>query len=139
MDKDQSIITQVAAKIAADLTPKTDDINTNISLYAGAFDAVRELLMGAIYGGAIATAPASTEAQQVAAIQQAFPQATQSHNLQVVGKQHGELPDWLITACKADGITKVYDNRDGLADNPKRPWFKAVDNKEKAYWPPRGK
>jgi hypothetical protein len=26
ISKDQSIITQVAAKIAADLTPKTDDI-----------------------------------------------------------------------------------------------------------------
>jgi hypothetical protein len=27
VSKDQSIITQVAAKIAADLTPKTDDLN----------------------------------------------------------------------------------------------------------------
>jgi len=137
MDKDQSIITQVAAKIAAELATSDKDINTAIASFADAFDAVSELLMGAIYGGKPATTVINQ--QEEAAVIAAFPQATQSHTIQVVGKQHGELPDWLITACKADGITKVYDNRDGLADNPKRPWFKAVDNKEKAYWPPRGK
>jgi len=56
----------------------------------------------------------------------------------VKGKQHGPLPEWLIKACKRDGVTTVYDNRDGLAANPKRPSFKAVDA-EKAYWPPRSR
>ncbi len=137
MDKDKSIITQVAAKIASELATSGKDVNTAIAEFAGAFDAVTELLMDAIYGQS--TTPTATEPSEVAVLQQVFPQATQAHSIQVVGKQHGELPDWLITACKADGITKIYDNRDGLADNPKRPWFKAVENKEKAYWPPRGK
>ena len=69
----------------------------------------------------------------------AFPGSTMSSGspLNVVGQQHGELPDWLISACKRDGISRIYDNRDGLAQNNKRPWFKAVDDKEKAYWPPK--
>lgn len=140
MDKDKSIITQVAAKIAAELTPKAGDVNTNISAFADAFDAVTELLLGAIYGGSQAHyMPQQMEAQDVATVQRAFPEATEISGVIVRGTQHGELPSWLITACKKDGITEVYDNRDGLASNPKRPWFKAVNDKEKAYWPPRSK
>lgn len=142
MDKDKSIITQVAAKIAAELTPKAGDVNTNIASFADAFDAVTELLMGAIYGGAQPAqqyTPQQIEAQDVATLQRAFPEATEVSGVIVRGTQHGELPSWLITACKKDGITEVYDNRDGLASNPKRPWFKAVNDKEKAYWPPRSK
>lgn len=140
MDKDKSIITQVAAKIAAELTPKAGDVNTNISAFADAFDAVTELLMGAIYGGSQAQfTPQQMEAQDVATVQRAFPDAVEVNGVIVRGTQHGELPSWLITACKKDGITEVYDNRDGLAANPKRPWFKAVNDKEKAYWPPRSK
>lgn len=129
MDKDQSIITQVAAKIAADLTIN----NKTVADFTATFLDVKDVMMDVIYGNT------NSGTQEEAQVLQAFPQATQAHSIQVVGKQHGELPDWLITACKADGITKIYDNRDGLADNPKRPWFKAVENKEKAYWPPRGK
>jgi hypothetical protein len=142
MDKDKSIITQVAAKIAAELTPKAGDVNTNITAFADAFDAVTELLMGAIYGGASAqTAPAYNEQAEAQMVLQTFPGATvvEMDGIIVRGTQHGELPSWLITACKKDGITEVYDNRDGLAANPKRPWFKAVNDKEKAYWPPRSK
>ena len=53
-----------------------------------------------------------------------------------MGKQHGDIPEWLITACRRDGVSKVYDNRDGLAVNAKRPWFKSVVG-EKAYWAPK--
>jgi len=62
---------------------------------------------------------------------------TSSQSVRVRGKQHGELPNWLITACKADNITEVFDNRDGLAANAKRPWFKATAG-DKAFWPPKG-
>lgn len=141
MDKDKSIITQVAAKIAAELTPKAGDVNTNISAFADAFDAVTELLMGAIYGGSQPqqSAPSYNEQAEVAMVRATFPDAVEVNGVIVRGTQHGELPSWLITACKKDGITEVYDNRDGLAANPKRPWFKAVNDKEKAYWPPRSK
>lgn len=136
VDKDKSIITQVAAKIAADLVIS----GKSVSEFTATFLDLKDVLLEVIYSGE--PAMLVTEEQQVAAVMQTFPQATQvqafNGSLQVAGKQHGDLPDWLIDACKRDGITKVYDNRDGLSANPKRPWFKAVDDKEKAYWPPRG-
>lgn len=128
MDKDQSIITQVAAKIAADLAIhniSTDD-------YAVKFMDVKELLFDMVYG-----AGATTNIEQ--AIVTAFPGATeQAFTVNVRNEQQGPLPSWLIEACRKDGITEVYDNRGDLAANPKRPWFKAVKDKEKAYWPPKG-
>lgn len=128
MDKDRSIITQVAAKIASELTVNGSDIGK----FADNFDAVTELLMNAIYKGA--QAPSDE-----AVITAAFPQATsQEFSVVVKNDQQGPLPAWLISACKRDGITEVYDNRADLATNPKRPWFKAVNDKEKAYWPPKG-
>ena len=132
MDKDKSIITQVAAKIASELATSDRDVNTAIAAFADAFDAVTELLMEAIYGNA----PTPTEADIV---QAAFPQATeQGFAVRVKNDQQGPIPGWLISACKRDGVTEVYDNRADLAANPKRPWFKAVNDKEKAYWPPKG-
>lgn len=139
VDKDKSIITQVAAKIAADLTDKADNTEAKIREFAIIFADIKDVLLEAIYSGAETAAPQYSEEQDVATLKAAFPDAKEEHDIKVVGKQHGDLPDWLITACKRDGINKVYDNRDGLAANPKRPWFKAVDDKEKAYWPPRGK
>lgn len=132
MDKDKSIITQVAAKIASELATSDKDVNTAIAQFADAFDAVVELLMGAIYGGAGAP---SDEAVFTAA----FPTATeQSFEVRIKNDQQGPIPSWLVSACKRDGVTEVYDNRGDLAANPKRPWFKAVNDKEKAYWPPKG-
>lgn len=144
MDKDKSIITQVAAKIASELATSDKDVNTAIANFADAFDAVTELLMGTIYGNqqyinTTSTTSANSEQIEVAMLRQTFPEATEISGVIVRGTQHGELPSWLITACSKDGITEVYDNRDGLAANPKRPWFKAVNDKEKAYWPPRSK
>jgi hypothetical protein len=134
MDKDQAIITQVAAKIAADLTIS----GKSVADFTATFLDIKDVLFDVIYGESAPTQTLTSEPAQVAAMQQTFPQATQQNfAVAVAGKQHGDLPNWLIDACKKDGITKVYDNRDGLSANPKRPWFKAVDDKEKAYWPPR--
>lgn len=127
MDKDKSIITQVAAKIASELTCN----NADVVKFADNFDAVTELLMNAIYKG---VAPSDE-----AVFATAFPQATsQDFSVRIKNEQQGPIPSWLIDACKRDGVTEVYDNRGDLAANPKRPWFKAVNDKEKAYWPPKG-
>jgi hypothetical protein len=132
MDKDKSIITQVAAKIASELATSDRDVNTAITAFADAFDAVTELLMNAIYGGA--GAPSDE-----AIVATAFPQATsQDFSVRIKNDQQGPIPAWLVSACQRDGVTEVYDNRADLAANPKRPWFKAVNDKEKAYWPPKG-
>jgi hypothetical protein len=134
MDKDQAIITQVAAKIAAELTIS----GKSVADFTATFLDIKDVLFDVIYGESAPTQTLTSTPQQVAAVMQTFPEATQQNfAVAVAGKQHGDLPNWLIDACKKDGITKVYDNRDGLSANPKRPWFKAVDDKEKAYWPPR--
>lgn len=147
ISKDESIITQVAAKIAADLVPDAGDINQNIAEWAIAFDAVLDAIKtahnaapaqavaGAFPGATVTSAPAPAPVQQT--------QAPTNMTVTVRGTQHGPLPDWLLSQCAAHGVTAVFDNRDGLAVNPKRPWFKAADgtkNKrgdDMAFWPPR--
>lgn len=127
MDNSKAIITQVAAKIASELTVN----GAQIGLFADNFEAVTELLMEAIYGGAQATPEAM--------VAKAFPQATATgFTVSIKNDQQGPIPEWLISSCQRDGVTEVYDNRADLAANPKRPWFKAVNDKEKAYWPPKG-
>jgi hypothetical protein len=128
MDKDQSIITQVAAKIAADLAIH----NIETEAFTLKFMDVKEILFDMIYG-------AQPVASVADAIVTAFPGASeQAFTVAVKNEQQGPLPAWLIDACRKDGITEVYDNRGDLAANPRRPWFKAVKDKEKAYWPPKG-
>lgn len=139
VNKDQSIVMQVAAKIAAELTPKSDDVNANIVSFATAFDAVKDLMFTehGFSGEAIITPE-----QAVANVQQAFPNATVTTSggmsVRIKGKQHGPIPEWLVTACASKGITEVWDNRDGLSANPKRPWFKSTTTDD-AFWAPRGK
>lgn len=144
MDKDRAIITQVCAKIAADLTDKSKGMDERIGEFATLFSSINDMLMEEIYGQAKLQ---ENNARIVSMVKETFnaeevvtpSESTSTGSVTVVGQQHGPLPDWLIKACKRDGITRVYDNRDGLQVNPKRPWFKAVDDKEKAYWAPRGK
>ena len=139
MDKDRAIITQVAAKIAADLVNKEGDTTAKIGEFATLFVSVKDIIFEVIEAS-------QSQAEIYEMTKQAFnatevstsssPSTTTTGPLQIVGKQHGDIPDWLIKACKRDGVTKVYDNRDGLSENPKRPWFKSVEG-EKAYWAPR--
>jgi hypothetical protein len=142
MDKDRAIITQVCAKIAADLTDKSTGVDERLGEFTTLFSTITEIIMEQIYGGE------ESQTQNNNIIQMAkdtfnadevnTPMSGSSGTVTVKGLQHGPLPEWLIKACKRDGVTTVYDNRDGLAANPKRPSFKAVDA-EKAYWPPRGR
>ena len=139
MDKDRAIITQVAAKIAADLVNKEGDTTAKIGEFATLFVSVKDIIFEVIEGS-------QSQAEIYEMTKKAFnatevetsssPSTTTTGPLQIVGKQHGDIPEWLIKACKRDGVTKVYDNRDGLAINAKRPWFKSVEG-EKAYWAPK--
>lgn len=170
INKDESIITQVAAKIAAELATsvKPDNIELATADWAIAFDIVRDSIFAAVNGTAPVGNPVVTQAAPthlpdipMQQVQDVFPTATmapapQPHypqpaqaptnmTVQVKGTQHGDLPDWLVTQCAAAGVTQVWDNRDGLAQNPKRPWFKAADGTKNArgddmaFWPPRGR
>ena len=148
MDKDRAIITQVCAKIASDLTDKTRDVDARISEFAVLFSTVTDILIESIYGEVTQAKAVAQNNNVVQMIKESFSGSTEmetssaqpksSGSLKIVGKQHGDIPDWLIKACKRDGVDKVYDNRDGLEANAKRPHFKAVEA-EKAYWPPRAK
>lgn len=142
--KDQSIILQVAGKIAADLTPKTDNVFTNISDWSNAFDAVSDALLTTM---GMNVNPAEAQQNVIDAFNatpvevptQPAPMATGGgFQVRIKGQQHGPIPAWLHTECAKVGVTEVWDNRDGLSANPKRPWFKAVQG-DKAFWAPRGK
>ena len=137
MDKDRAIITQVAAKIAADLVNKEADTDAKLGEFTILFTSVKEIIFEVIEGNNNAQIYEMTQRTfNATPVDSGPPSAVVDGVLQIIGQQHGALPDWLIKACKRDGITKVYDNRDGLAVNPKRPWFKAVDA-DKAYWAPK--
>jgi hypothetical protein len=145
MDKDRAIITQVSAKIAADLCTKDLGVDERLGEFATLFTSINEIMMDTIYGGTLTVTESVAQTNNVVAmVKDAFggtevaESATPFTGVTIVGQQHGPIPEWLIKACKRDGVNRVYDNRDGLTVNPKRPHFKAVDA-EKAYWPPRSK
>lgn len=145
MDKDRAIITQVSAKISADLVDKSAGTAEKLGEFALLFDSINNIMMETIYGAqAEETAIEQNNyiiekvKEELGAVEVVSSGSAPFTGVKIVGKQHGPIPEWLIKACKRDGVTKVYDNRDGLEANPKRPSFKAVDA-EKAYWPPRAK
>lgn len=133
-DQTYSIATQVAAKIAADMVDKGQGVDERISEFAVLFETVRLILFDAIFG---------TDAQPtpLALVTNAFPGSTEeppsasSGPLSVKGAQHGPLPAWLIEKCANAGVSQVYDNRDQLAEFPKRPHFKEVGGAGKGFWP----
>lgn len=158
ISKEESIVTQVAAKIAAEITTA---LNTGGNIEAAlldfdlAFGHVREALfkahgdtMTAVFTEAF---PNSVEVAHVPAMQPSAPQSqqyTQSPlvtaptGLKVAGTQHGPLPDWILAATKRAGVTEIWDNRD-KAIGTKRPWFKqagtiAAGQEAVAFWAPRG-
>ena len=140
MDKDKAIITQVCAKIAADLTDKTKEMDARISEYAVLFSTIKDIVFDEIFGDTSAAQETTTN-NVVQMVQSSFAgsEAVSSGGaVSIKGTTHGPIPEWLIKACKRDGVTEVWDNRDGLAENPKRPSFRATTG-EKSYWPPRGK
>jgi hypothetical protein len=57
--------------------------------------------------------------------------------ISIKGDQWGPIPDWLVLEAAQAGVTQVWDNRNQLAQNPKRPWFKDA-NGDKAFWAPKG-
>ena len=140
MDKDKAIITQVCAKIAADLTDKTKEMDARLSEYAVLFSTIKDIVFDEIFGDTTAAQENVTD-NVVQMVQSTFTGSeavSKVGEVKIKGTTHGPVPEWLIKACKRDGVTEVWDNRDGLAENPKRPSFRATSG-EKSYWPPRGK
>lgn len=151
ISKDESIVTQVAAKIASELTSKTacDGVIENIQhAYLQHFDFVRELLVGTHgFGEVVATnSPKVSTETRINDIAESFDAGyTQGGGVQIKGKQHGPIPAWLVTACAKANVTTVYDNRDTSTAENRRPLFKAVDGNMDAkgqpiaFWAPSPK
>jgi len=143
MDKDRTIIIQVAAKIASELTGNTSGMNTEetVNRFTLLFVDIKDVLLDSIYGET-AQVQAATQTIEAAFGATTVPTAeavsSNGWTLSVRGKQHGDLPNWLVAECQKSGVSEVFDNRDGLAMNAKRPWFKATTG-DKAFWPPKGK
>lgn len=153
ISKDQSIVTQVAAKIASELTAITQhdgNLEAIQSVYLSHFDFVRTALVDAHdFDGSPATIPAYSPKQAVKEINidnaiQTFNASYESAGagLQIKGTQHGPIPAWLVEACAKAGVTAVYDNRDTATEQNRRPLFKAADGKMNAkgqpmaFWAP---
>jgi hypothetical protein len=146
ISKDESIVTQVAAKIASELTAitETDQSEEAIqSAYLSHFDFVREALLSAHKGESTGSTP---EAQAEQAVRRAFgPEVSEetSGGITIKGTQHGPIPAWLTNACRKAGVTSVWDNRDTATVENRRPFFKSADGKTNdkgqpiAFWPPK--
>jgi hypothetical protein len=150
ISKDESIVAQVCAKIASELTGMTQTDGTAESIqatYLSHFDFVREAV-GSIHGFG-ETVPAPTFAPTTAVTEQelistfnATPVA-QPTSLVIKGAQHGPIPSWLVAQASKAGVTAVYDNRDTATAENRRPMFKAADGTTNAkgqpvaFWPPK--
>jgi hypothetical protein len=136
ISKDESIVAQVCAKIASELTGMTQTDGTAESIqatYLSHFDFVREAV-GSIHGFGITTAPAtSVTEQELISTFNATPVGTaqttyaQPASLVIKGTQHGPIPSWLVAQASKAGVTAVYDNRDTATAENRRPMFKAAD------------
>lgn len=150
ISKDQSIVAQVAAKIAADLTSGTNQpLGDTLDDWSAAFDVVKDKLF-AVHNFTDDGVAYSTPAQQPSA-NYTIEQATQSlasnlgatpvqgGGIRVKGDQYGPLPDWLFAAAAEAGVTEVWDNRNDLGANGNRPHFKATTGGRDAasFWPPK--
>lgn len=144
ISKDQSIVTQVAAKIASELTGMvgTDgNLESIQSAYLANFDFVRELLVDAHGFDTPATPTAQAtpwvaQANEQNAVKSFDASYESAGSLRVAGIQHGPLPSWLVDACSKAGVTAVYDNRDTATAENRRPLFKAADGKKNAQGQP---
>jgi hypothetical protein len=145
ISKDESIVTQVAAKIASELTTAISDSKTKVediqATYLSNFDFVRELLVGA-HSFNTAPAPSSAGANEANVVQAFNASYESAGGLTVKGVQHGPLPAWLVEAASKAGVTAVFDNRDTATAENRRPLFKAADGKTNgkgqplAFWAP---
>jgi len=144
--KDQSIVNQVAAKIASELAVKAQEVQIEklISDWDIAYEAVTDALYkahGFVGGSAASDAVIHNFPGTVVVAGDTTVNTTPpAGGLEIAGTQHGDIPEWMYTAAKKAGITRVWDNRD-TAVGTKRPWFKQADIQNGAdplaFWPPR--
>jgi hypothetical protein len=148
ISKDESIVAQVCAKIASELTGMTQTDGSAEAIqatYLNHFDFVREAV------GSIHQFPSTAQAVEQELITQFNAKPVQSTGgmtststgITIKGAAHGPVPSWLIDQAAKAGVTSVYDNRDTANAENRRPFFKAADGTTNskgqpvAFWPPK--
>lgn len=151
MDKTSiSILTQVAFKGAIEVCGDNIGNDAGNLAFVETLNFLTDALMQEVSertGESVArpaTAPAAAPAAPTAnPVEEVFGQTEiVSTDVEIIrtkdGAPFGDMPAWLISQAQSKGVTKVFDNRNRLAQNPKLPWFKAPkDQGEHAFWPPK--
>lgn len=163
ISKDQQIITQTIAKIASELTCKTNatDVEDILDNFNKIFNALLEDInkvigedSSPVVGRQIPVlkqedmAAKLNEVKQEIAVGASDAQVASARPVRgsrkrsegtvtVKGTSNGPLPQWLIRAATKAGISEVYDNRDTATSENKRPHFVSTGSDRKAFWPPK--
>jgi hypothetical protein len=149
-NRDKSILTQVAFKAAIEVCGENIGSDAGNLAFIETLTFLTDCLMAEVADRTGVTtnvlstpAPAPVQQEQNL-VQEVFGQVEQVNTtVEIIrtknGAPFGDMPAWLIKAAQAKGVTKVFDNRNRLAENPKMPWFKApADQGDHAFWPPKG-
>lgn len=146
LDKDVSILTQVAFKGAVEATDAYDIASEEGQAYfEGVFSYLTESLITAVKAAVAEHATATNIPKGASTPPRSAAQAIKDElggtelpfAVTVKGTQHGPLPAWFVKEAESRGTTSVWDNRDQLAENNKRPWFRDTEDKDNCFWPPR--
>jgi hypothetical protein len=111
---------EMAADVFADLTSKCLDVINGLE---GAAPPARSI--AAVIEREL---PGATEIPQELA------------ELRIINPINDDHPAWLYEQAKQAGVVAVWDNRDGLKENSKRPWYKQAEPESddpKPFWPPK--
>lgn len=152
-----AIVTQTAAKIASELVSSVRHENLDGALadWQEAFDKVNDSIFAKI-GLSRQTEPWPVKSGRDVPVVKSSDQIKMAMDdvrsgrpvssmrtkdapqVKVVGKVHGDVPAWLSRAAAKAGVSEVWDNRESLEENPKRPWFVSADANKTPFWPPKG-
>lgn len=151
-----AIVTQTAAKIACDLVAsvKHETVKDALDSWEEAFTIVNDSVFGKIGRGSRTPSPVGGGREVpvikgrddimsgIERVQQGRPVSSMKSNavpqVSVKGKVTGDIPQWLHRAAAKAGVTEVWDNRDSLKENPKRPHFVSTDENKTPFWAPKG-
>jgi hypothetical protein len=137
-DRDASILAQVAFKAAVEagddvLTDEGEsNFSTRVILYTEKLFAAVEAAQDKYKTGVPTLAHGNPEAAIANELG-----GTPHFDVVSEGGAQGPIPAWAVKAMQAAGVTRIYDNRAKLGENPNLPWFKCADTK-KPFWPPKG-
>jgi hypothetical protein len=162
MNTDQKIVTQVAAKIAADLVPiiKPKDTEAILVAFNELFDGILNKMNEVInIDEVVGVAPSGGRSINIiksqdeiksdlmtmtagsgvteSMVQSSRPIKKADSKVAIKGASNGDVPVWLTRAASKAGVSEVFDNRDSATVENRRPHFVSTDASKKGFWPPK--